>query len=107
VRREGALAVLQVSDNGAGISADALPHVFERFYRADKARSRTLGGAGLGLSIVKAICAAHGAEIKVTSEDGRGSSFRVEMAAVDVPPGESGVPQVSAQRTRANLGHSL
>jgi heavy metal sensor kinase len=85
VRREGALAVLQVSDNGAGISADALPHVFERFYRADKARSRTLGGAGLGLSIVKAICAAHGAEIKVTSEEGCSSSFRVEMAAIDVP----------------------
>lgn len=85
VRREGGLGVLEVTDNGVGISAEALPHVFERFYRADKARSRTLGGAGLGLSIVKAICAAHGAEIRVTSEEGHGSSFRVEMAAVEVP----------------------
>jgi heavy metal sensor kinase len=107
VRREGGSAMLEVSDNGVGIPAEALPHVFERFYRADKARSRTLGGAGLGLSIAKAICAAHGAEITVTSEEGRGSSFRVEMAAIEVPQGGSRSPHVSAQTARANLGHSL
>ncbi len=106
VRQEGGSAVLEVSDNGVGIPADALPHVFERFYRADKARSRTLGGAGLGLSIVKAICAAHGAEIKVTSEEGRGSCFRFEMTAVEVPPTKSESPPVSAQQTGANLGHN-
>lgn len=97
VRREGATAVLEVMDNGAGIPADALPHVFERFYRADKARSRASGGAGLGLSIVKAVCAAHGAEIKVTSEEGHGSRFRVEMAAIEIPRGDevkSAVPKV-------------
>jgi heavy metal sensor kinase len=79
VGREGNCAVLEVSDNGLGIPAHALPHVFERFYRADKARSRATGGAGLGLSIVKAICAAHSGEIKVSSQEGRGSSFRVEL----------------------------
>ena len=74
-------AIVEVSDNGVGIPAYALPHVFERFYRADKARSRASGGAGLGLSIVKAICTAHGAAVFVTSEEGTGSCFRVEFPA--------------------------
>ena len=85
VDREGNSAVLEVSDNGLGIPTHALPHVFERFYRADKARSRATGGAGLGLSIVKAICAAHNGEIKVSSQEGRGSSFRVELPLLPVP----------------------
>jgi signal transduction histidine kinase len=85
VDREGNSAVLEVSDNGLGIPAHALAHVFERFYRADKARSRDTGGTGLGLSIVKAICAAHNGEIKVSSQEGRGSSFRVELPLLPVP----------------------
>jgi len=84
VGREGNSAVLEVSDNGLGIPAHALSHVFERFYRADKARSRATGGAGLGLSIVKAICTAHNGEIKVSSQEGRGSSFRVEFPLLPV-----------------------
>ena len=84
VGREGNSAVLEVSDDGPGIPAHALPHVFERFYRADKARSRASGGAGLGLSIVKAICAAHNGEINVSSQEGRGSSFRVELPLLPV-----------------------
>jgi heavy metal sensor kinase len=84
VGREAESAVLEVSDNGLGIPAHALPHVFERFYRADKARSRASGGAGLGLSIVKAICAAHNGEIKVSSQEGRGSSFRVDLPLLPV-----------------------
>ena len=79
VKSEEGKAILGVSDNGAGIPADAIAHVFERFYRVDKARSRSSGGAGLGLSIVKAICSAHGADIGVASEEGRGSCFRVEL----------------------------
>ena len=75
VHRTADTAVLEVSDNGAGIPDYALPHVFERFYRADKARSRESGGAGLGLAIVKAICTAHGAELGVTSGEGQGSGF--------------------------------
>jgi signal transduction histidine kinase len=72
-------AFLEVFDNGLGISPDAIPHVFERFYRADQARSRDLGGAGLGLAIVKAICSAHGAQIEVSSQESEGSRFRVEL----------------------------
>jgi heavy metal sensor kinase len=79
VGREGNMAFLEVADNGPGIPAHALPHVFERFYRADKARSRASGGAGLGLSIVKSICAAHSAEIRVSSRVGGGACFRVEL----------------------------
>ncbi len=72
-------AVLEVADSGLGISADDLPHVFERFYRADKARSRQMGGTGLGLSIVRSICLAHGGQVTVNSTEGRGSLFRVEL----------------------------
>ena len=70
-------AVLEVADTGIGIPTGALPHVFERFFRVDKARSRELGGAGIGLSIVKAICSAHGGQVEVASEEGRGARFRV------------------------------
>jgi signal transduction histidine kinase len=72
-------AVLEVADNGIGISPEAAPHVFERFFRADKARSRELGGAGLGLSIVKSICTAHGGRVDVESKEGEGSRFTVEL----------------------------
>jgi heavy metal sensor kinase len=72
-------AVLEVADNGIGIPAEALPRVFDRFFRVDKARSRELGGAGLGLSIVKSICTAHHGRIEATSPPGQGSRFRVEL----------------------------
>ena len=72
-------AVLEVADNGIGIPDEALSHVFERFYRVDKARSRQLGGAGLGLSIVKSICAAHSGRVDVESKEGQGSRFTVEL----------------------------
>jgi signal transduction histidine kinase len=76
-RRDGR-AVLEVADSGLGVSATDLPHIFDRFYRADKARSRQLGG-GLGLSIVRSICQAHGGQVTVKSTEGRGSLFRVEL----------------------------
>jgi heavy metal sensor kinase len=72
-------AVLEVNDNGVGIPPEALPHIFERFYRVDKARSRQMGGAGLGLSIIKAIVTAHGGQVRVESVEGRGSRFLVEL----------------------------
>jgi len=72
-------AVLEVEDTGIGIPPEALPHVFERFYRVDKARSTDNESAGLGLSIVKAICALHGAEVEAASTPGAGSRFVVKM----------------------------
>ncbi|HTC39108.1 MAG TPA: ATP-binding protein [Steroidobacteraceae bacterium] len=72
-------ALLEVMDTGIGIPKASLPHVFERFYRADEARSRDDGGAGLGLSIVRSICSMHGADIEVSSRLGEGSCFRVRF----------------------------
>jgi heavy metal sensor kinase len=72
-------AVLSVIDTGIGISQEGQEHIFERFYRTDKARSRELGGTGLGLSIVKSIGAAHGGRVSVQSQEGRGSTFRFEI----------------------------
>jgi signal transduction histidine kinase len=79
VRREAGFAILDVSDDGVGIPAEALPHVFKRFYRVDGSRSREQGGAGLGLAIVKSICTAHGAELEVISTPGKGSRFRMRQ----------------------------
>jgi signal transduction histidine kinase len=66
---------VSVSDTGEGIAPDDLPHVFERFYRGEKSRSRSTGGAGLGLAIAKGIVEAHGGSIEVTSRAGEGSTF--------------------------------
>ncbi len=85
VTREEAKAVLEVTDNGIGIPTEALPRVFERFFRVDEARSRDQGGAGLGLSIVKSICTAHHGRVEVTSQTGRGSRFRVELPLNSAP----------------------
>jgi signal transduction histidine kinase len=82
VETVGKKAVLEVRDNGIGIPKESLPHICERFYRADKARSRHSGGAGLGLSIVKSICAAQGAELSIVSSEGEGTRVRMEMPRV-------------------------
>ncbi len=70
-------AVLEVRDNGIGIAADDLSHIFERFYRVSKDRSRKIDGVGLGLSIAQSIARRHGAEIEVDSKPGTGSTARV------------------------------
>jgi heavy metal sensor kinase len=80
-------ALLEVIDTGVGIPKASLPLVFDRFYRADEARSRDDGGAGLGLSIVKSICSMHGADIEVSSQLGEGSCFRVRFPRRLVPLG--------------------
>jgi signal transduction histidine kinase len=66
---------VRVSDTGSGIAAEDLPHVFERFYRADRSRSRATGGAGLGLAIAKQLVEAHGGRIEVESQVGHGTQF--------------------------------
>jgi heavy metal sensor kinase len=72
-------AVAEVRDTGIGIAAEDLPHIFERFFRADPARSRETGGAGLGLSIGKWIAEAHGGTISASSKPGEGSVFQVRI----------------------------
>jgi heavy metal sensor kinase len=84
VTREGNRARLAVRDTGVGMTADVLPHVFERFYRADAARSSQPHGAGLGLSLVKWIADRHGATIDVTSRPGSGSTFTLSVPLRDV-----------------------
>ena len=74
-------AIIEVTDHGSGISRDHLPHLFERFYRVDKARSRTLGGTGLGLAIVKHIAEAHNGSVSVQSTVGTGSVFAIHLPA--------------------------
>jgi signal transduction histidine kinase len=85
--------VLEVSDTGIGIPPEALPHVFERFYRVERSRSREQGGAGLGLSIVKSICAAHGAAVAVESTPDQGSRFCIRFPLSDPEIGQSHLPQ--------------
>jgi two-component system, OmpR family, phosphate regulon sensor histidine kinase PhoR len=76
--------IIAVRDRGEGIPAHHLPRIFERFYRVDKGRSRTLGSTGLGLAIVKHICQAHGGRVGVESRTGVGTTFRIHL------PGNAG-----------------
>jgi two-component system sensor histidine kinase BaeS len=80
VGQDGHAAVLEVADDGPGIAAEHLPRIFDRFYRADKARSRAAGGSGLGLTIAKLLVDAHGGELTLTSEPGAGT-----VAALRLP----------------------
>jgi two-component system phosphate regulon sensor histidine kinase PhoR len=79
VRTAGAEVHVEVTDTGIGIPEAALVRVFERFYRVDRGRGRETGGTGLGLAIVKHIVLAHGGQVEVKSEEGRGSTFTVRL----------------------------
>ncbi|MBD5559996.1 MAG: HAMP domain-containing histidine kinase [Clostridia bacterium] len=76
---------IQVRDNGVGMPKEDLPHIFERFYRVDKARSRETGGTGLGLHIVRRVALMHGGRVEVDSQVGEGSTFRLCLPLVPPP----------------------
>ncbi|WP_406010725.1 HAMP domain-containing histidine kinase [Streptomyces sp. NBC_00637] len=84
-RGDGEHVVLEVADTGTGISAEDLPHVFERFWRAEKSRSRRTGGSGLGLPIVRQLTDAHGGTARATSTPGEGSVFTLRLPAAKAP----------------------
>ena len=81
VARDGAWARVEVSDTGVGMSRDELPHIFERFYRADPSRSSSTEGVGLGLSLAKWIVDRHDGTIEAASEPGKGSTFTIRLPA--------------------------
>ncbi len=78
---ENGSVILSVSDTGTGIPPEDVPHIFERFYRVDKSRSRIQGRTGLGLAITKAIVDAHSGTVEVSSQPGTGSTFKVRLPA--------------------------
>jgi two-component system sensor histidine kinase BaeS len=78
-RRDGVEVVISVVDDGTGIAAADLPHVFDRFWRPDRSRSRETGGSGLGLAIVRQIAEAHAGSVTVSSVDGQGSCFVLRL----------------------------
>jgi PAS domain S-box-containing protein len=83
LRFDGARARVEISDNGAGIRPDSLPHVFDRFHQADRSITRRFGGLGLGLAIVKHLVELHGGEVQAASEgEGKGATFTVTMPVV-------------------------
>jgi signal transduction histidine kinase len=99
VEQDG-MAALAVRDTGPGIAPDDLPRIFERFYRADRARSREVGGTGLGLAISRVIAEAHGGRIEVESTLGRGSTFTLFVPIPAAAPPTDAVPGGSAVLTR-------
>lgn len=98
--RDGTSAVLRVSDTGIGIAADDVPRVFERFFRADRARQRDAGGTGLGLSIARSIAREHGGDITLTSRLGEGTTVTVTLPAVVAPA--TGPSALRAKPTHAS-----
>jgi two-component system, OmpR family, sensor histidine kinase BaeS len=96
-RGDGAVQ-LAVTDTGVGIAPEHLPHLFERFYRADPSRNRLSGGSGLGLALVRSLVADHGGTVAVHSEPGRGSTFVIRLPCTDAITDPSGRERSSHER---------
>jgi signal transduction histidine kinase len=103
LRAEGDDALLEVKDTGIGIPPEDLPHIFDRFYRVDKARSRRIGGAGLGLSIVKGIATSHGGDVEVASAPGEGTTFRVRLPRAPAQAPAPATVALATVRTAAGV----
>jgi two-component system OmpR family sensor kinase len=99
---DGPEAMISVADTGEGIPSEDLPHIFDRFYRVDKARARKHGGAGLGLSIAHWIVEAHGGHIAVQSVVGAGTTFTIRLPR-QIPPPESVVETIHNMRLPARM----
>ncbi|MEU4920513.1 HAMP domain-containing sensor histidine kinase [Streptomyces parvus] len=87
----GGAVVIEVTDTGSGIPTDDLPHVFDRFWRAEKSRSRRTGGSGLGLAIVRKLVEAHGGTVEATSTEGEGSTFALRLPGAWGRPAPDGM----------------
>lgn len=85
VRRHEGIVEIAITDQGVGIPEDDIDRVFERFFRVDQARSRNTGGTGLGLSIVKHVVQNHGGDVRVWSQEGRGSTFTIRLPEAAQP----------------------
>lgn len=97
LHRQEDMAILRICDTGVGIPPDALSHVFERFYRVDKARSRKSGGSGLGLSIVRSMVERNNGEIHLQSTVGKGTTFTVAFPCFDIS--EEEIDSISSEET--------
>lgn len=100
VKVDGETVEIAVSDQGIGIAESDHDRIFERFYRADEARSRRTGGTGLGLSIVKHATQRHGGEVRVWSRPGRGSTFTIVLPRIDAPASEETSKKSTKKRAR-------
>src|SRR5690606_21340557 len=100
VKIEGDIVSIAVSDQGIGITEADRERIFERFYRADEARSRRTGGTGLGLSIVKHATQRHGGEVRVWSRPSRGSTFTMVLPRIEAPDPRDTGRKIKKKRAR-------
>ena len=101
VAREGSAAVIEVRDSGVGIAPELLPHVFDLFTQEERARARSEGGLGIGLTLVRTIAELHGGDVTATSEgSGKGAVFRVELPAIEEPERHSEAAPAAAPPAR-------
>lgn len=103
-QRVGSSTSLTVADDGVGVPPEALPHLFDRFYRVDRGRSRREGGTGLGLSIVRELVMCMGGDVSVASEPGKGTTFTIQLKAPETPGAAANPRGITGSRPAEALG---